>query len=84
MLAIYTEAAKAAYLSARFGEMERYVSQVVQNAVSVLDTIDVREIQIQACLARRMIDESVEITRKVLSSLGVRLVRSSGVVKRKL
>jgi diguanylate cyclase (GGDEF)-like protein len=84
VLAIYTEAAKAAYLSARFGEMERYVSQVVQNAVSVLDTIDVREIQIQACLARRMIDEAVETTRRVLSSLGVRLVRSSGVVKRKL
>lgn len=75
-LDLYTEAAKAAYLNADFSEMEGYVRKVTEKAASVLDSVDVREIQVQAYLAQRKIAEAVDTTYHVLSLLGVRLPRS--------
>lgn len=81
-LKLHTEVARAAYLNTAFEEMEERVNQIVNNAKTVLDTIDAREIQIQAYLARRKIAEAVGIAYMVLDDLGVRLPRRASSARR--
>ncbi|MFP3980731.1 MAG: diguanylate cyclase [Desulfobacterales bacterium] len=81
-LKLHAETAKASYQAAEFEEMEARVHEVVENAATVLDTIDVREIQIQAYLAQHKIVDAVDTAYMVLESLGVRLPRrASGAAR---
>jgi predicted ATPase len=51
-LALYVEAAEAAYLSGNFEEMEILVDAVLQNAKGVLDQVKAYEVKILACIAQ--------------------------------
>ena len=72
-LALYTAAAQAAYLSGNLVSMERWIDKVLQQTVSVLDKIDVYEIQLQSLIARHRMAEAAEIGLRVLDQLGTRI-----------
>ncbi|MBC7919743.1 MAG: AAA family ATPase [Ferruginibacter sp.] len=71
-LALYTEAAGAAFLSNHPAQMENWVETVLQNAATVLDRVKVYEIRIRSCIAHHQLLEAVNTARRVLELLNVR------------
>jgi len=72
-LALYVEAAEAAYLSGNFEEMTRLAEAVLQQAQVLLDKVKIYEVKIQACIAQNKLLEAVKTALQVLKLLGVRL-----------
>ncbi|MBW4630854.1 MAG: AAA family ATPase [Iphinoe sp. HA4291-MV1] len=72
MLALSVEATEAAYLSTNFEEMERLAEVVLCNAKTLLDTVKVYEIKIQAYMAQNQPLQALKIVLPVVKSLGVR------------
>jgi PAS domain S-box-containing protein len=75
-LALYSEAAKAAYLSGHFNEMEQFVEVVLNHAKTVLDTVQVYDSRIQGYLSQGNLKEALEIGLEVLKLLGVILIET--------
>ena len=71
-LALYVEATEAAYLGANFEEMERLAEVVLCKAKTLLDTVKVYEVKIQACMAQNQPLEALKIVLPVVKSLGAR------------
>ncbi|MCA1993527.1 MAG: serine/threonine-protein kinase PknK, partial [Coleofasciculus sp. S288] len=71
-LALYVEAAEAAYLSGDFEQMERFAQQVVQNARSLLDQVKVYKVKIEAYTGQNKLLEAVTTGVEVLARLGVK------------
>lgn len=71
-LNMHTVAAQAAYLSGNIEWMEKWVTKVLQQTVSVLDKIEVYEIQLQAQISRHRMVEAAETGLRVLEQLGIR------------
>ncbi|MEH2261829.1 ATP-binding protein [Nostoc sp.] len=70
-LALHSEAAEAAFLSGDFEGMQRFV-EIVQNcAKTLLDKIEVYEVQIQAYISQNSLLEAVSTGLQVLKLLGV-------------
>jgi predicted ATPase/signal transduction histidine kinase/CheY-like chemotaxis protein len=72
-LALYAEAAEAAYLCGNFDEMERLVGVVLQQAKVLLDKVKVYELKIAAYIAQGKSIEAVNIGIAVLKMLGINL-----------
>jgi len=72
-LALYEEAAEAAFLGGNYAEMEQCAEIVLQQARKLLDKVKVYEVLIQAHYAQGKYTESLETGRQVLHSLGVKL-----------
>lgn len=72
-LALYTEAAEAAYLCTNFAEMETLTAQVLHHANTLLDKVKAQEIRIQADMARNKMLEAIETARQVLKLFGLAL-----------
>ncbi len=72
-LALYVEAAEAAYLCGQFDEMERLVSVVLQHGQVLLDKVKVYEVKISAYLTQNKPLEAVDTGLTVLKLLGVSL-----------
>ncbi|MEG5000309.1 AAA family ATPase [Microcoleus sp. B4-D4] len=72
-LALYIEAAEAAYLCGQFDEMERLVPVVLQQGKVQLDKVKVYEVKISAYLAQNKPLEAVNTGLTVLKLLGVSL-----------
>jgi predicted ATPase/signal transduction histidine kinase len=72
-LALYTEAAEAAYLYTDFELMQRYAAEVLQRAKNLIDKIRVYEVRIQALNAQNNPLEGVETGLSILRQLGHRL-----------
>ncbi|MCL1467949.1 trifunctional serine/threonine-protein kinase/ATP-binding protein/sensor histidine kinase [Argonema galeatum] len=72
-LALYVEAAEAAYLSGNFEEMTRLTEVVLQEAQVLLDKVKIYEVKIQACIAQNKLLEAIKTALQVLKLLGVRL-----------
>ncbi|QDL09747.1 serine/threonine protein kinase [Brasilonema octagenarum UFV-E1] len=70
-LALYVEATDAAYLNTNFEEMERLAEVVLCNAKTLLDTIKIYEVKIQAYMAQNQPLQALEIVLPVVKSLGV-------------
>jgi len=70
-LAIYTEAAETAFLTANFREGDRLVAQIISQARSILDKIPAYETQIAIAHARLLDAEAIRITLDVVKLLGV-------------
>lgn len=70
-LALYVEAAEAAYLSGNFEEMERLASVVLKHAKNLLDKVNVYEVKIQACTVYNKPLEAIETALSVLKMLGI-------------
>ncbi|MBD1827522.1 AAA family ATPase [Microcoleus vaginatus GB1-A2] len=72
-LALYVEAAEAAYLCGQFEEMERLVPVVLQQGKALLDKVKVYEVKISAYLTQNKPLEAVDTGLTVLKLLGVSL-----------
>ncbi|MGH8000996.1 MAG: ATP-binding protein, partial [Brasilonema sp.] len=72
MLALYVEATEAAYLNTNFEEMERLGEVVLCNAKTLLDTVKIYEVKIQAYMAQNQPLQALKIVLPVVKSLGVR------------
>ena len=72
-LALHSEAAETASLTADFQETDRLVKQVHDHARTVLDEIPAYETEISLAYARRQEAEAVRIALRVLGLLGVDL-----------
>ncbi|MEH2384147.1 MAG: AAA family ATPase [Nostoc sp.] len=72
-LALYEEAASAAYLMGQFDQVEEFVKQVQQHANVLLDQVKSIEIQIQSYLAQSRFDDSIQTAIALLNLLGVKL-----------
>ncbi|MEG4508551.1 AAA family ATPase, partial [Microcoleus sp. F6_B4] len=70
-LALHTEAAEAAYLSGDFDRMERLASVVESCAKTLLDKVNVYEVQIEAYMAQNKLQEALNTGLPVLKLLGV-------------
>ncbi|MBF0242051.1 MAG: hypothetical protein HQK64_06160 [Desulfamplus sp.] len=70
-LSIFEEAAEAAYLCGDYEEMERIAETVLQHAKTVLDTIKVYEVKIQAHASQHKLLDAVKTGLNVLNLLGV-------------
>ncbi|MBD1889172.1 AAA family ATPase [Coleofasciculus sp. FACHB-SPT9] len=72
-LALYVEAAEAAYLCGQFDEMERLVPVVLQQGKALLDKVKVYEVKISAYLTQNKPLQAVDTGLTVLKLLGVSL-----------
>ncbi|MEH2157375.1 trifunctional serine/threonine-protein kinase/ATP-binding protein/sensor histidine kinase [Nostoc sp.] len=72
-LALYEEAASAAYLMGQFDQVEEFVKQVQHHAKVLLDQVKSIEIQIQSYLAQSRFDDSIQTAIALLNLLGVKL-----------
>ncbi|MEG4294056.1 AAA family ATPase [Microcoleus sp. D2B6] len=70
-LALYTEAAEAAYLSGDFDRMETLASLVESGAKTLLEKVKVYEVQIEAYTAQYKLQEALNTGLPVLKQLGV-------------
>ncbi|MBD2463559.1 AAA family ATPase [Oscillatoria sp. FACHB-1407] len=75
-LALYSEAAEAAYLSGHYDEMEQLVDVVLSHAKTVLDTVKAYDSRIQSWLSRGDPKEALKAGLKVLQRLGIHLMES--------
>ncbi|MEG4352573.1 AAA family ATPase, partial [Microcoleus sp. LAD1_D3] len=75
-LALYVEAAEAAYLCGQFDEMERLVPIVLQQGKALLDKVKVYEVKISAYLMQNKPLEAVHTGLTVLKLLGVSLPKN--------
>ena len=82
-LKLHIEAAESAYLNTEFGKTTKLVRDVQNNARTLLDTIDVYEILIQACIAQNKLKESVKIALLVLKRLGINFPHEPGKMYQK-
>ncbi|BAZ29800.1 multi-sensor signal transduction multi-kinase [Cylindrospermum sp. NIES-4074] len=74
-LALYENAAEAAYLAGDFEQTEQLVKVVLTRARTLLDKVKVYEVKIQAYGAQSKGVEAVKIARIVLEQLGVEFVQ---------
>ncbi|HEY9812870.1 MAG TPA: AAA family ATPase [Candidatus Sericytochromatia bacterium] len=71
-LALHTEAAEAAFLSGDFEEMQRF-AEIVQNcAKTLLDSVKVYEVQIQAYMGQNKLLEALNTGLQALKQLGIK------------
>ncbi|GAA6616636.1 AAA family ATPase [Scytonema sp. NUACC26] len=75
-LALYSEAARAAYLEGRFDEMEQCVEVVLSHAKTVVDKVQVYNSRIQRYLSQGNLKEALKIGLEVLGLLGVILIET--------
>ncbi|MGB0385857.1 MAG: AAA family ATPase [Ardenticatenaceae bacterium] len=69
-LAMYVEAAQAAYLCGDFEQMERLTDSVQQKAKSLLDKVKAVEVRIEGYFAQNKLLQVIQSTRQILSLLG--------------
>ena len=72
-LALYLEAAEAAYLSGGFQEMEHLIEVVLDQAKTLSDKVKAYDIKLQAYTVQRKFVEALQIGRSVLALLGIQL-----------
>jgi PAS domain S-box-containing protein len=72
-LALYEEAAAAAYLNGDFIAMEQLAEVVLNHAKTTLDKVKVYNSKIQAAVSRTKLKEAIKIGLQVLEQLGVSL-----------
>ncbi|WP_445174324.1 AAA family ATPase [Microcoleus sp.] len=70
-LALHEEAAETAFLSGNFEVMLRFVERVQNCAKTLLDTVKVYEVQIQAYMGQNRLLEAVNTALQVLKRFGV-------------
>ncbi|BAZ70972.1 serine/threonine protein kinase and signal transduction histidine kinase with GAF and PAS/PAC sensor (plasmid) [Fischerella sp. NIES-4106] len=75
-LALYEEATESASLYDDFQQMERWVSVVLNHAITILDKIKVYMTRIQSYVARGRQTEAIKVGLEVLKSLGIVLPES--------
>ncbi|MBE9114729.1 AAA family ATPase [Lusitaniella coriacea LEGE 07157] len=72
-LMLHESAAEISYLTGNLQQMEKWVADVVEQAKTVLDAIDVYEVKIQAWMAQGKPIKAVRLGLQVLQKLGLEL-----------
>ena len=72
-LALYEEAAQAAYLGGKFTVMEELTETLFAHAKTVLEKVNVYEVKIQAIASQNNLQEAIHLGLQVLNLLGIRL-----------
>ncbi|MEQ8758046.1 MAG: AAA family ATPase [Coleofasciculus sp. G1-WW12-02] len=72
-LALYEEAAKAAYLSGNFTAMDELIEILLTHAKTVLEKVNVYEVKIQAIASQNNLKEAIHIGLQVLKLLKISL-----------
>ena len=80
-LSLYVEGAEAAFLIAKFKEMDHLIDVVITHATGVLDQVKVYETRIQAYMAQNHPMKGIKTAYEILRLLGVRLSKKPGKVK---
>ncbi|MBD1870501.1 AAA family ATPase, partial [Cyanobacteria bacterium FACHB-471] len=75
-LALYSEAAEAAYLQGRFDEMEQLVEVVLARAKTVVDKVQVYDSRIQGYLSQGNLKETLKTGLEALKLLGIDLIEN--------
>ncbi|HIK15353.1 MAG TPA: PAS domain S-box protein [Leptolyngbyaceae cyanobacterium M33_DOE_097] len=75
-LALYSEAAEAAYLQGRFDEMEQLVEVVLARAKTVVDKVQVYHSRIQGYLSQGNLKETLKTGLEALKLLGIDLIEN--------
>ncbi|MBM0744376.1 PAS domain S-box protein [Phormidium sp. CLA17] len=75
-LALYSEAAEAAYLQGRFDEMEQLVKVVLDRAKTVVDKVQAYDSSIQAYLSQGNLKEALKTGLEALKLLGIDLIEN--------
>ncbi|GAB4385070.1 MAG: hypothetical protein Kow00121_49540 [Elainellaceae cyanobacterium] len=75
-LALYSEAAEAAYLQGRFDEMEQLVEGVLDRAKTVVDKVQVYDSRIQGYLSQGNLKETLKTGLEALKLLGIDLIEN--------
>ncbi|MDZ8256834.1 ATP-binding sensor histidine kinase [Nostoc sp. ChiQUE01b] len=70
-LALHEGIAETSYLNTDFEQMERWVSVVLQQAKTLLDTSEVQQTRILGAKAQGQLREAIQIGLSVLNSLGI-------------
>ena len=71
MLNLHEEIAEAAYLNADFDRLEQWVNVVLQQAITLQDTIKIQQIRMMGIQAQGRLLDSIEIGLEVLRGLGI-------------
>ncbi|WP_235355393.1 AAA family ATPase [Aliterella atlantica] len=79
-LALYSEAAEAAYLHGRFSEMEQLVEVVLNRAKTAIDKVQVYDSRIQRYLSQGNLKSALKIGSEVLKLLGIDLTENPSQV----
>ncbi|MBX9253172.1 AAA family ATPase [Desmonostoc muscorum CCALA 125] len=77
-LTLYEAATEAAYLSGNFEQMAQFPAVILENARTLLDTVKVYEIQIQAAQAQHQFLQGVELALQILEQLGIHFPKQPG------
>ncbi|ODH01039.1 serine/threonine protein kinase [Nostoc sp. KVJ20] len=75
-LALYSEAAEAAYLQGRFDEMEQLVEVVLDRAKTVVDKVQAYDSKIQGYLSQGNLKEALKTGLEALKLLGIDLIEN--------
>jgi PAS domain S-box-containing protein len=75
-LALYSEAAEAAYLQGRFDEMEQFVEVVLSHAKTAIDKVQVYNSRIQRYLSQGNLKSALKMGLEVLNLLEVTLIET--------
>jgi predicted ATPase/signal transduction histidine kinase/tRNA A-37 threonylcarbamoyl transferase component Bud32 len=75
-LSLHVEAAEAAYVSAKFDEMERLVALVLEHARTLLDKVKAYEVRIQGYIAEKRLLQAVTTALDILELLGEKFPRT--------
>ncbi|BAY50361.1 serine/threonine protein kinase and signal transduction histidine kinase with GAF and PAS/PAC sensor (plasmid) [Scytonema sp. HK-05] len=75
-LALYSEAAEAAYLQGRFDEMEQLVEVVLNRAKTAIDKVQVYDSKIQGYLSQGDLKEALKTGSQALKLLGIDLIEN--------
>ncbi len=72
-LKLYIAAAEANYLTGSFEKTQQWTDIILENAKSLLDRIEVYEIQLSICIAQERFTEAIEICLQTLNLLEVNI-----------
>ncbi|MBD2059643.1 AAA family ATPase, partial [Oculatella sp. FACHB-28] len=75
-LALYSEAAEAAYLQGRFDEMEQLVEVVLDRGKTVVDKVQAYDTRIQGYLSQGNLKEALKTGSEALKLLGIDLIEN--------
>lgn len=69
-LALYSEAAEAAYLTGAYDEMDQMLAIGFAHGKGVLDKVKLFQVKISACMARGQLIDAIDTAKTVLAQLG--------------
>ena len=78
-LGLYIGAVEAAYFCGDFAQMEQLATIVLEKAQSLLDKVKIYELKIQAAISQNQSVTAIQIARKILNLLEVKLPKRANI-----